>query len=183
MIRQITTIITFVATLAGGSIAFAQDQAVGADVTQQAEQSEGVAAPLWLTTCSNQLQTEQLLCEVSQSIVLRQGNQSQRVATASISRVAGKPETSAAFTLPYGVSLPEPVKVLIDDKKVGTLTWQSCDAGGCYADARVDAAWLKALRSGKVMTAAFKARDGRDLSFAFQLAGISKAEAMLPAAR
>jgi invasion protein IalB len=183
MIRQITSIITMVASLASGSVAFAQDQAASADGTQQTEQNGAPAAPLWLTTCSNQLQTELLLCEVSQSIVLRQGNQSQRVATASINRVAGKSETTAAFTLPYGVSLPEPVKVLIDDKQVGTLIWQSCDGGGCYADAKVDAAWLKALRGGKVMTAAFKARDGRHLSFAFQLAGISKAEAMLPAAR
>lgn len=183
MIRQIRTILTLVATLAGGSIAFAQDQTATVDSAQQAEQPEGVAAPLWLTSCSNQLQSEQLLCEVSQSIVLRQGNQSQRVATASINRVAGKSETNAAFTLPYGVSLQEPVKVLIDDKQVGALTWQSCDAGGCYADAKVDAAWLKALRNGKTMTAAFKARDGRDLTFAFQLAGISKAEALLPAAR
>jgi len=183
MIRKMTTMIAIAAMFAGGSLASAQDQAAPGTDAQPAEESAGPAAPLWLTTCSNQLQTEELLCEVSQSIVLRQGNQSQRVATAAINRVAGKSETSALFTLPYGVSLADPVRVLVDDKQVGTLGWQSCDAGGCYAGAKVDAAWLKALRGGKTMTAAFKARDGRDLTFAFQLAGISKAEAMLPAAR
>ncbi|MFD1200003.1 invasion associated locus B family protein [Brucella gallinifaecis] len=173
--------IAFAAMLVGSSVAHAQDQVT--DDGQQAEQNSAPAAPLWLTTCSNQLQTERLLCEFSQSIVLRQGNQSQRVSTASFTRVAGQSETNAVFTLPNGVSLPEAVKVLIDDKQVGTLKWQSCDGGGCYADSQVDANWLKALRAGKTMTANLKARDGRDLSFSFQLAGISKAEAMLPAAR
>lgn len=179
MIRHISRMIVLAASLTCGSVAFAQEQAAPANDVQ-ADQNGAVAAPLWLTSCSNQLQTEQLLCEISQSIVLRQGDQSQRVATASITRIAGQSETNAVFTLPNGVSLPIAVKVLIDDKPVGTLTWQSCDGGGCYADAKVDAAWLKAMRSGKTMTTNLKARDGRDLTFSFQLSGISKAEALLP---
>lgn len=182
MIRQITTMIVLAATLGLGFNAYAQDQAASASPDQPAEQNAAPAAPLWLTSCSNQVQTEELLCEVSQSIVLRQGNQTQRVATASINRVAGKSETNAFFTLPYGVSLPDAVKILIDDKQVGTLAWQSCDTGGCYASAKVDAAWLKAMRDGKTMTANLKSRDSRDLTFSFQLAGISKAESLLPAA-
>ncbi|MBJ6135182.1 invasion associated locus B family protein [Ochrobactrum sp. Q0168] len=181
MNRLTATMIAMSAMMSCGSAAaLAQVPPAGASDTQQADQNAASAAPLWLMSCSNQLQPEQLLCEVSQSIVMRQGNQSQRVATASFTRVAGKPETAAAFTLPYGVSLTDPVKILIDEKQVGSLTWQSCDAGGCYADAKVDAQWLKALRDGKTMTTALKSRDGRDLAFSFQLNGISKAEAMLP---
>src|SRR5690606_18032678 len=129
---------------------------------------------------SNQAQPDQLQCEFSQSLVLSQGNQRQRIATASFNRVARKPETNAVFILPHGVSLPNPVKVLVDDKEVGMLTWQTCDANGCYASALVDKVWLQAMRAGKKLTAALKARDGSDLAFSFELNGFAKTEAMLP---
>jgi Invasion protein B, involved in pathogenesis len=170
------------------SVASAQTKAPPAKAAQpqQAAQNPAPAAssapqaPLWLASCSNQAQPDQLQCEFSQSLVLSQGNQRQRVATASFNRVAGKPETNAVFILPHGVSLPNPVKVLVDDKEVGTLTWQTCDANGCYASALVDKVWLQAMRAGKKLTAALKARDGSDLAFSFELNGFAKTEAMLP---
>ena len=176
MIRQIAIAFALAATMPGGTLALAQDAAAPAAEAQSA----APASPLWLMSCSNQMQPEQLLCEFSQSIVLTQGNQSQRVATASFNRVAGQSETNAAFTLPYGVSLPDPVKVLVDDKEVGSLTWRSCDPGGCYADAQVDESWLQAMRNGQELIASLKGRDGRDLSFTFRLDGFTKAEEMLP---
>lgn len=181
MIKQMTTMITLAVMLTGSTVAFAHDK-MNSD-TKKTAQTEVASAPLWLTTCSNQQQPDKLLCEVSQSIVLRQGSQSQRVATASVTRVAGQSGTRVVFTLPLGVKLSEYARILIDDKQVGTLTWQSCDGGGCYADSMVDTTWLKAMRSGKTMTVRLKGQDGRELSFSFQLAGISKAEDMLPSVR
>lgn len=177
MIRQIAMALALAATMPGGTVALAQDAAAPANEQQQ---DAAPAGPLWLMSCSNQTQPEQLLCEFSQSIVLTRGNQSQRVATASFNRVAGQSETNAVFTLPYGVSLPDPVKILVDDEEVGSLTWQSCDTGGCYADAQVDGAWLQAMRDGQELIAALKDRDGRDLSFTFRLVGFTKTEGMLP---
>lgn len=138
------------------------------------------ANPYELALCFCMMQPEQLQCEFSQSIVVVQGNQRQRVATASFSRVAGQSEVNAVFTLPHGVSLPNPVRVLVNDKEVGTLAWQTCDMGGCYASGQVDKAWLQAMRAGKTLSAALKARDGSDLSFSFQLNGFTKTEGMLP---
>lgn len=179
MIRQIA--ITFaLAIVCGGTTALAQNKAAPAKNAQEGAQTAAPAAPLWLISCSNQMQPEQLQCEFSQSIVVVQGNQRQRVATASFNRIAGQPETNAVFTLPYGVSLPNPVKVLVNDKEIGTLTWQTCDTGGCYASGQVDKLWLQAMRTGNTMTAALKARDGSDLSFSFQLNGFTKTEGMLP---
>lgn len=177
MAGQIAMTLALVVIMLGGTTALAQDQAAG---TQAAEQAAAPAAPLWLMSCSNQMQPDKLLCEFSQSIVMTQGNQSQRIATASFNRVAGQPQTDAIFTLPYGVSLPDPVRVLVDDKEVGGLAWQSCDAGGCYATGPVDETWLQAMRDGNQMTVALKARDGRDLSYSFQLSGFQASENMLP---
>ena len=172
----------------GASAAYAQNKTSPpkAGQPQQSAQNSAPAAnsalagPLWLASCSNQAQPDQLQCEFSQGLIFTQGNQRQRIATASFNRVAGKPETNAVFVLPHGVSLPNPVKILVDDKEVGTLTWQTCDAIGCYASAPVDKAWLQAMRSGKKLTAALKARDGSDLAFAFELNGFAEAKAMLP---
>lgn len=167
-------------TVGGGTTALAQNKPAPAKNAQEGAQAAAPAAPLWVISCSNQMQPEQLQCEFSQSIVVVQGNQRQRVATASFNRIAGQPETNAVFTLPYGVSLPNPVKIFVNDKEMGTLIWQSCDSGGCYASAPVDNSWLQAMRAGNTLTAALKARDGSDLSFSFQLTGFTKTEGMLP---
>lgn len=180
MIRQIALTLALGMIVCGGASALAQNQAAPAKIAQEGAQAAAPAAPLWLMSCSNQMQPEQLQCEFSQSIVVVQGNQRQRVATASFSRVAGKPETNAVFTLPYGVSLTNPVKVSVDDKEVGALTWQTCDTGGCYASAQIDTSWIQAMRAGNTLIAALKARDGSDLSFSFQLNGFTKTEEMLP---
>ena len=101
-----------------GTTALAQNKAAPTKNAPEGVQSTAPAAPLWLISCSNQMQPEQLQCEFSQSIVVVQGNQRQRVATASFARVAGQPDTNAVFTLPYGVSLPNPVRILVNDKEV-----------------------------------------------------------------
>lgn len=180
MIRTIAVALLLLAAMPTGSTALAQDEGSSATGANNNQQSAAPAAPLWMMSCSNQIQPEQLLCEFSQSIVLTQGNQSQRVATASFNRVAGQSQTNAVFTFPYGVSLPDPVTIHVDDKEVGSLVWQSCDAGGCYANAPVDEAWLQAMRDGQELVARLHGRDGRELSFSFQLNGFTKAEQMLP---
>jgi len=168
-------------TALGLVLAISMFSGVNAQAQQAlANASETPARPLWLMSCSNEQKPEELLCEFSQSLVMTQGNQGQRLATASFNRVAGKAETKAAFTVPYGVSLPDPVRVLVDNVELGTLTWRSCDLGGCYADAPAAGAWLDAMRKGKELVAALKTRDGRDLAFTFSLDGFTKAEQMLP---
>lgn len=149
-----------------------------APVDQQTTPPAAQSAPLWLVTCSSQLDPERLFCEFSQSIVTTEGNQ--RVATASFTRIAGAAETNAAFVLPTGVLLPAGVSVSVDDAKVGALIYQSCDAQGCYASAGVDDAWLDAMRTGATMVLDLKTRDGQDVQLGFPLQEFAKAEAMLP---
>lgn len=166
-----------VAALCVAAPAFAEDLPGNAGVGQS---STAPTSPLWLVSCSNQARPDQLLCEFSQSIVATQGNQTQRLATATFVRVSGAADTSAVVLLPHGVSLTEPVRVLVDGREVGSLAWRSCDAGGCHAGATVDDPWLQSMRSGVELSAAFKTADGRDLSFAFQLNGFTQADDLLP---
>jgi invasion protein IalB len=139
------------------------------------------APPKWLISCSNQVSFDELLCEFSQSIVLtNQAGQSQRVATASFMRVVGETGTEAVFLLPYEVSRQNEVSLSVDDTVLGTLSWQSCDANGCYAGGPVEDTWLQAMRSGNQLSAALVARDGREITFSFALDGFTRAADMLP---
>ncbi|MCF3973212.1 invasion associated locus B family protein [Paracoccus salsus] len=134
--------------------------------------------PLWLISCSNQANPDELLCEFSQSLIVSEGNQ--RLATASFARVAGQDATRSVMTVPFGVSLSQGVAMSVDEQSVATLAYDSCDGQGCYASGAVDEAWLQAMRAGEQLTATVKGRDGRDIALSFQLSGFSKAEAMLP---
>lgn len=147
----------------------------------QEEEAEPAGPPMWLISCSNQFDFDELLCEFSQSIVLtNQAGQSQRVATAAFMRVAGTTQTEAVFSLPYEASLQDAVTISVDETVLGPLTWQSCDAAGCYARAPVEDAWLQAMRAGNQLTAAMKARDGRDITFTFSLNDFARAADLMP---
>lgn len=148
---------------------------------EDAQPAAPSAMPMWLISCSNQVNVDELLCEFSQSIVLtNQAGQSQRVATASFQRVVGATGIEAVFSLPFEVSLQDDVALLVDDAPLGSLAWQSCDAGGCYATGPVEESWMQAMRAGAQLGTALKARDGRDITFSFNLDGFSRAADMLP---
>lgn len=140
--------------------------------------ADPAAPPLWLVSCSNAQNREELLCEVSQSIVLTQGNQ--RVASAAFLRVAGQTQTLAAFAVPFGVAIPAGVRVSVDDTEVAQIAYQSCDAQGCYASTDAGEEWLAALRGGEQMTLLLTARDGQEIRLAFPLTDFAGVEALMP---
>lgn len=180
MIWNTATTLAVALTLLGGAEAVAQDEAAAAApaTSETAAEAAPPAPPLWLMSCSNQANPDELLCEFSQSLIVSQGNQ--RLATASFNRVAGSAETGAVMTVPVGVALADGVTVAVDDAPVAKMGYDSCDGQGCYASGPVDDGWLSAMRAGNQLTATVKGRDGRDIALTFQLTGFSKAEGMLP---
>ena len=160
--------------------AIAQDTKALAPQPVAGETASAPAGPLWLMSCSNQANVRELLCEFSQSLVVTQGEQSQRVATAAFTRKAGSTKLNAAFVFPYGVSLPKGVKVSVNGAEISTLTWQSCDLGGCYATGEVGQPWIDAMRRGSEMSTTLSNIAGRELNFKFQLSGFSETLNMLP---
>ncbi|HET9067291.1 MAG TPA: invasion associated locus B family protein [Amaricoccus sp.] len=137
--------------------------------------------PKWMISCSNQLDFDELRCEISQSIVVStQAGQSQRVAVASFIRAVGETETEARLLLPYDVSLRDAVTVSVDEAALGTLAWLACDVAGCYAGGPVPDTWAEALRAGNKLAAALKTRDGRDVTFTFTLEDFSRISDLMP---
>lgn len=138
-------------------------------------------APLWIITCSNETNPEELLCEFSQSIFLTaQNGQIQRVGTLSFARAAGQSDTTAFLALPLEVSLAEQVRIAVDERDLAVLSWLSCDNARCYATADVDDAWMAAMRQGSELTAHFRTRDQQEVNFGFRLQDFTRSEAMLP---
>lgn len=156
--------------------------AMAAPPAGRAQEGEAVpAAPKWMISCSNQADFDKVHCELSQSIVVsNQAGQSQRVAIASFLRPVGGTEMEARLALPYDVSLRDEVTVSVDANPLGTLAWQSCDGGGCYAGGAVPEAWMEAMRGGNQLVAVLKTRDGRDVSFTFTLEDFSRISALMP---
>ena len=173
-----TALAAFVAAMGVMAVAEARAQDDAGQVDTAAAPAEQPAAPLWLMSCSNQLTPDELMCEISQTIVLSNGNQ--RLATVSLTRAAGKSETNAVFLLPVGISIPEGVSISVDETEIAQLNYQSCDVQGCFATSAVDDTWLGAMRAGQQMFIGLKSRDGQDIRLAIQLDGFTKAEAMFP---
>ncbi|MBW7920844.1 MAG: invasion associated locus B family protein [Rubellimicrobium sp.] len=168
-----------------GALALTLVMAAGTAMAQEAPEAadppQAPAAPMWLVSCSNQMQPDTLVCEVSQSIVLTDdAGRSQRIATAAFLRAAGSTETTAVFTFPYEIDLTRAPVLSVDGADLGSLAWQSCDAQGCYASGPVAEDWLDVLRSGEALVAHLRARNGQDYDFNFQLQDLAPAMTVLP---
>lgn len=169
---------TYGTTLAGAVMALALATATPAPAQEEAA---AVQPPLWLVSCSNQMQPDRLVCEFSQSIVLTdEAGRSQRVGMASFARAVGAQEVTLTLALPLELALSAPPRVSVDESELGALAWQSCDMQGCYATGAVAPAWLDSLRAGKAMGVGVVARSGQAINFTFELKDFTKTEALLP---
>lgn len=150
----------------------------GSRALAQDEVAAPTDGPLWLVSCSSQANPDQLSCDVSQSLVVPQGNQ--RLATASFGRIAGQDQNRAYLTVPYGVALAEAVAVAVDDVAQASLPYDSCDAQGCHASGAVDEGWMAAMRQGERLTLTVRDLDGRDVALTFRLQGFARAQDLMP---
>lgn len=132
----------------------------------------------WLVSCSNQNDADVLACEMSQSIVIAQGNQ--RVATVALLKSKGLDDINGLFTLPVGLHLPAGLAFDVDGQQVSKMAFQTCDTQGCYALGGVDAAWVDAMRKGDVLTLTTQRQDQQEISFSFDLKGVSKTMDLMP---
>ena len=135
-------------------------------------------SPLWLVSCNNQNDPERLMCEVAQSIVVSEGNQ--RVATAAFVKSAGEEELTAVFTLPVGLYLPAGLKLAVDETALGDMTFQSCDAQGCYATGTADDTWMQALSDGSELKITIESQDRQPIDFTFPLADFGQSLGVMP---
>ena len=141
-------------------------------------QDSAATQPPWLIGCSNQINSFELVCEMSQSIVLAEGNQ--RLATAGFVKTAEADVITGSFTLPVGLFLPAGLSVSVDSATLGSIGFESCDAQGCYANTDVSEDWVSAMKAGSTLTLDIQRLDQEVLSLGFDLAGFGDVLAVMP---
>lgn len=136
------------------------------------------SAPLWSVNCSNLVNGSELVCEMTQSIVLTENNQ--RLTAIAFVKSAGKDETETVLTLPFGLLFSEGLVASVDGTEVARLEFLTCEAQGCFARSPVSEEWMSAMRAGDQLKIEGKNRVGDPISFGFNLAGFSKVSDLLP---
>ncbi|WP_170352065.1 MULTISPECIES: invasion associated locus B family protein [Ruegeria] len=136
------------------------------------------AAPPWSVNCSNRAVGSELICEMTQSIVLTENNQ--RLTSIAFIKAAGKDETETVLTLPFGLLFSEGLVAKVDDAEVARLEFLTCEAQGCFARSPVSQEWMSAMRAGNQLQIDAKNRVGEPISFGFDLTGFSKVSDLLP---
>ncbi|MES0826961.1 invasion associated locus B family protein [Ruegeria sp. SCP11] len=135
-------------------------------------------APLWSVNCSNMVNGTELVCEMTQSIVLSENNQ--RLASVAFVKTAGKDETEAVLTLPFGLLFSEGLVAKVDDAQVAELEFLTCEAQGCFARSPVSADWISKMRAGAQLRVEAQNALGEPITFGFDLTGFSQASDLLP---
>ncbi|WP_420587301.1 invasion associated locus B family protein [Ruegeria sp.] len=135
-------------------------------------------APLWSVNCSNQVNGAELICEMTQAIVLTESNQ--RLTAIAFVKAAGKDETETVLTLPFGLLFSEGLTATVDGTEVAKLEFLTCEAQGCFARSPVSQDWMSAMRAGNQLQIEAVNRVGDPISFGFDLTGFSKVSDLLP---
>lgn len=135
-------------------------------------------APLWLVNCSNQQQSDALVCEAAQSIVLTENGQ--RLATTALTKRSDDEKLTATFTLPLGLFLPAGLKVTLDELSLLDMEITTCDASGCYATSELTTENVEQMTNGELLKLTVERLDRETVEFAFGLQGLAQAVSILP---
>lgn len=166
------------AALLAGALALPLTLALALAHATPAAAQDDAPRPPWLVACSNQQAPTLLICEMSQSIVLTEGNQ--RLASVILRKTAGEPQVTGLYTLPVGLYLPAGLTLAVDETPLATLAFESCDAQGCYASGELDDDALTALSEGTQLTLSIERPTRETLSLGFDLTGFSDIAAVMP---
>ncbi|WP_377194542.1 invasion associated locus B family protein [Ruegeria meonggei] len=134
--------------------------------------------PPWSITCGNLVKGTELICEMTQSIVLSESNQ--RLASIAFVKAAGQDETEVVLTLPFGLLFSDGLTAKVDSVDVAKLEFLTCEAQGCFARSPVSSDWVGSMRAGKQLTIEAKNRNGEPVSLGFDLTGFSQVSDLLP---
>ncbi|WP_170560599.1 invasion associated locus B family protein [Ruegeria atlantica] len=136
------------------------------------------APPPWSVNCGNPGNGTELVCEMTQSIVLTENNQ--RLTSIAFVKPSGKDETETVLTLPFGLLFSEGVIAKVDNVEVARLEFLTCEAQGCFARSPVSSEWMNAMRAGDQLTIESKNTARDPISFGFDLTGFSAVSDILP---
>jgi invasion protein IalB len=132
----------------------------------------------WVVRCQRAVEGDKAvkICEAAQSVQVQ--GQNGPIAEIAIGRLAGGDPLHATVLLPNNIAFPSNVHIVVDEKDDAgvDLAWRRCVAGGCLADAALDADTVKRWRgrggSGKL---SFKDANGRVVALPFSFRGLPQA--------
>jgi invasion protein IalB len=175
LVRSYLTLLAGVCALVGG---MTEADAQG---TTPAEAETTLVSSSWTVGCGPAADGDKdLLCEASQTIVVRKTGQTLLVAYVTPWRQAGVPNSFVLrFQLPHGLDIPAGVQVRIDGRPMASPVIQTSGNAGVFARTNLTSMLLSALKKGATMTVTFTALNGRKLSVPVTLDGFSAAFAKL----
>lgn len=122
----------------------------------------------WLLTC--QEPDEERACQFAPASAETSGEAQVGLAIVSAPEDDG---LVAIFRAPLGVLLSAGITLRIDDREIGQLAFQTCEADGCVAPARLEGALASGMRRGAVLEAELVKRDGATSRTRFSLMGVT----------
>lgn len=152
----------------------------GGAVAQKAKTPEAAAAgpklvsSNWTVSCRPAGETQELLCEASQTINLAESRQTLMGVFVTPWKDKDKKEGFILrFQLPHGVNMPLGVQTKIDNQAAPSPEIQTSNQVGLFAKTDLTGPLLSALKKGTTMTVSFSSMNGNKLAIPVTLKGFS----------
>jgi invasion protein IalB len=138
-----------------------------------AKEMKFVASP-WRLNCQPGSGGKDVVCQASQSVVVKGGKQAVLIAFVTPWRQEGASAPFLLrFRLPHGLDIPAGAALKVDDKPIGSARVQTSSPEGVFARAPLDDAMLAAMKAGKLMTVEVTALNGAKLTLPVSLNGFT----------
>lgn len=125
-------------------------------------------------------------CEVAQVAQVRQGGENISVLTLAIAKTAPEPGKEPSTNdllltalVPLNVVLPIGLGLSADGRDIVAVPYRNCNQAGCWAQQKLDAKMLDALKKGATGEAHLRLMNGQNINLRFSLKGLTKALAEL----
>jgi invasion protein IalB len=122
---------------------------VSAQANENAQQTEPKLTQTqhgdWVLLCSEN--AEQNRCQMQQTLSVQQGEQSQRVLQAIVTRQGD--QRLLEIIVPLGIDLRPGLLIQVDENPVGAMPYLTCNAAGCITLINLDDAVWQQLRVGQ----------------------------------
>jgi len=127
----------------------------------------------WGTQCSGQSRLGVLECSMEQQLVLQETGQFLARILIRVPSDADAPVY--LIQLPLRISIPVGISLSVDEVPLSNLSFQTCDATGCFAGGTMSSQNIQAMKAGNNLTLNFDDGANRPISLDFSLQGFSKA--------
>ncbi|PBB22776.1 invasion associated locus B family protein [Mesorhizobium sp. WSM4311] len=160
--------------------ALAEDAAKGSQAKQSQPKEAGpkpADANAWAVNCSSGSATNELQCQVSQT--LTEAKTGQRVLTVTVRRDNANGSSAMLLALPHGLFLPSGVSYQVDQGQKIVIAIQTSDQNGAYAATPLSPELLKTMKSGTNLNISMESVTRKPVTIPVSLAGFTTAIAKL----